>query len=182
MVTTKTYKEANSHKHDGFARLICPGCGEELVVNTTNMRDEIELYNPVEVTRAQVLENGKLVERDIPPYLTSSDYTKDMVTIKCCNCGKSFKMNPQKIYQHRCNMFGEDNIEFKLNDTETKVAREFMKEHSHQEEFDSERKMGFSTLGMQFTYMITPGGLGPVVTVRCNKCGETKDVTDVKNW
>ena len=65
---------------------------------------------------------------------------------------------------------------------ETKRAREFIKKHDHSEEFKAAGKMGFSTLGMQFTYTITPGGFGPLVSIKCNHCGESEDITDSDNW
>lgn len=36
--------------------------------------------------------------------------------------------------------------------------------------------------GIQFSYIITPTGIGDCVAVKCNRCGKTKDVTDVDCW
>ena len=53
----------------------------------------------------------------------------------------------------------------------------FKNAHSHIE--DSEQSKTFlSTMKQQFTYEITPGGLGHCVNIKCNECGETKDITD----
>jgi len=76
----------------------------------------------------------------------------------------------------------KENIVFKLNDAESKAAREFIAEHNHKEEFRKEGKLGFTALGQQFTYEITPGGLGLAVSIKCNKCGATKDITDIDSW
>lgn len=43
-------------------------------------------------------------------------------------------------------------------------------------------KKFFSTTGGQYSYIITPTGLGPCVEVRCNACNETKDITNCDNW
>ena len=51
------------------------------------------------------------------------------------------------------------NIEFKLNETETQRAIDFIEKHNHRDEFIKQGKLAFSTLGQQFTYIITPGGL-----------------------
>lgn len=42
-------------------------------------------------------------------------------------------------------------------------------------------KSFFSTTGGQYSFLITPTGLGDIVEVRCNACGEIEDITD-NNW
>ena len=69
-----------------------------------------------------------------------------------------------------------------LSEDESKKARKFMQKHNHLEDFKKEGKVGFSTLGQQFTYTVTPGGLGLMTSIKCNKCGEHEDVTDYDNW
>ena len=34
----------------------------------------------------------------------------------------------------------------------------------------------------RFTYLETPTGIGPIDEIRCNNCGEIKDVTDIDSW
>lgn len=99
---------------------------------------------------------------------------------KCPNCGHVNKMQNKDLCP--CYQDGGTNIRFELNDTESERARDFMKEHNHREDFKRQGKMLFSALGMQFTYKITPGGLGPVVGIRCNECGEAKEITDTNSW
>ena len=41
---------------------------------------------------------------------------------------------------------------------------------------------GISTIGGKFTYIFTPTGVGTAIVVRCNACGEEKDITDVDSW
>ena len=43
-------------------------------------------------------------------------------------------------------------------------------------------KLVSCTLGQQFTFSITPGGLGPLVIIKCNYCGEVEDITNYDNW
>ena len=74
------------------------------------------------------------------------------------------------------------NIEFKLNEIETQRAIDFIEKHDHSEEFKKQGKLGFSTVGMQFTYIITPGGLGNSVSIKCNHCNHQEDITDTSCW
>lgn len=41
---------------------------------------------------------------------------------------------------------------------------------------------GITTIGGKFTYIFTPTGIGTAIIVRCNACGEEKDITDVDSW
>ena len=69
------------------------------------------------------------------------------------------------------------NLTFTLTEKETQACEEFRKKHKaccpngH-----------FSTLGMQYSYIITPGGLGSEIEIKCNKCGEIQDVTSSEDW
>ena len=40
----------------------------------------------------------------------------------------------------------------------------------------------FSTTGGQYTYLITPAGLGDYISIKCNACGKVKDITNCDNW
>lgn len=47
------------------------------------------------------------------------------------------------------------------------------------------RKQGkehFSTIGGGITYLITPTGLGDLITIRCNSCGKEEMITDTDCW
>lgn len=74
-----------------------------------------------------------------------------------------------------------DVIKFTLNETESQSAEEFIKEHKN----CCKEKLGkefFSSTGGGFTYIITPTGLGFCISIRCNSCGEIKDITDSESW
>ena len=84
--------------------------------------------------------------------------------------------------ENKCNVDGSKSIVFKLDEVESECARKFIEKHDHKADFKKENKLGFSTLGQQFTYKITPGGLGLLVSIKCNCCGKEKDITNIKNW
>ena len=85
------------------------------------------------------------------------------------NTGKNIDLEP-------CYQNGKNNIVFELTDEETSLVREFEKKHSHPEKFEKDGKQIFHS--GQFTYKITPGGLRHCVSIKCNECGETKDITN----
>lgn len=105
---------------------------------------------------------------------------KDESVYKCPVCGHP---NIRKTADLGvCYFDGGTNLRFELSDEETESAKEFRKAHQHKEEFAEQGKTFFSAMGQQFTYEITPGGLGHCVSIKCNECGETKDITDSKGW
>ena len=44
------------------------------------------------------------------------------------------------------------------------------------------KKEFFSSTGGGFSYIVTPTGIGDCITIRCNSCGEKKDITDTSSW
>lgn len=34
----------------------------------------------------------------------------------------------------------------------------------------------------QYSYIVTPTGIGYALEIKCNRCGEIKDVTDYDTW
>lgn len=68
-----------------------------------------------------------------------------------------------------------------LTEKEEKERIEFINNHKNcvQEILN---KPFFSTTGGQFTYLITPTGLGNCISIRCNVCGDIKDITDSDIW
>ena len=115
--------------------------------------------------------------------MVSSDTKKDVYeNIKCCYCGHVWNEPVSGMHEKQCQPNGSKVKTFELNEVETQRANDFIKKHSHAEELDKERKVGFTALGHQFTYEITPGGFGPLVSIKCNYCGESEDITDIDNW
>ena len=122
-------------------------------------------------------------QNDFDNFFGIPEHAEHERTWKCPVCGHINIENRDKdLWKQRCEIDGGTNQRFELTDNESKAAAKFREEHSHKEDFKKEGKVAFSALGMQFTYEITPGGLGNAVIIKCNKCGEAKDITDSENW
>lgn len=65
-------------------------------------------------------------------------------------------------------------MNFCLDDIEEKSANKFIDKHK-----DCYLK---STIGGKFTFIITPTGLGLIVSIKCNVCNEEEDITNCTNW
>lgn len=65
-------------------------------------------------------------------------------------------------------------LTFSLNSTEVEEYKKFVSEH---------KKCDCSaTIGGKISIIFTPTGLGDAKSVKCNVCGEEKEITDVSNW
>lgn len=168
--------------------LTCPHCGENVIVDCNELRANKVLFKPKEETYVcwEFNLGDKYIFDDehkcVKTYLVSSDPSKDMYHLTCCNCGKEWNEPANDIYKKSCNADGSKSIIFKLDEIESERARKFIEMHDHTVDFKKENKLSFSTLGQQFTYKITPGGLGSLISIKCNCCGEEKDITNIKNW
>ncbi len=136
-----------------YYRCTCEHCNNELVVSNNDLHEY---------------------------FFGKSEIANDEYTYKCPVCGH-INIGKNKDLKS-CYQNGMSNIIFELDEKESQEAREFIKEHRHKEDYETEGKMGFSTTGGGFTYEITPTGLGPCITIKCNKCSETKDITDSEGW
>ena len=182
-------KESAEEQYRELHYLIkCPYCGNELVIAHSELHKELFEPKEVEMESYEFVHDDKThkitsMKKNIRKEMCSSDPSKDIYKgIKCCYCGCVWDENVADMYDKRCNPDGRKTRIFELTENETKAAAEFRKEHSHKEELEADGKLAFSTLGMQFTYEITPGGLGNGIVIKCNYCGETKDITDIDNW
>ena len=72
-------------------------------------------------------------------------------------------------------------MEFRLTSKEEEEAKQFFLEHKECS-YTHLSKPFFSTTGGQFTFLITPTGLGNMISVRCNICDEMREITDVSDW
>ena len=63
-----------------------------------------------------------------------------------------------------------------FDEVELKAYQEFCKEHRHRDEGF------FSTIGGDISVIVTGTGLGYCFECRCNRCGETKSITNTENW
>lgn len=182
-----TREEAEKQYKQQHYLLKCPYCGHELVIAQSELHRE--LFEPKEIEEEvrlfsigdndKFIDNGKIKQKRI----VSSDSEKDIYKgIKCCYCGHVWDELVSGMYEKRCNPDGKQTRVFELTEEETKRAKEFIEKHRHKDELRRQNKFGFSTLGQQFTYTITPGGLGNGVSIKCNYCGEEEDITDIENW
>lgn len=180
-------KELDKALRQTYYSPTCDFCHNELIMSYDEA--EIVLFEPKEVEHEVTdivldAETHKITgtKKRIEKRIESSDPSKDIFKFKCPVCGHIIEITRSELYDHRCSYYGDNNIRFELDDVETKAAREFIKKHNHHAEFRKQGKMGFSTLGMQFTYEIIPGGLGNEVIIKCNHCHESEDITNSDNW
>lgn len=65
---------------------------------------------------------------------------------------------------------------FSLTKKEAYLAHNFCKEHL------SCARKNPATIGGYVNYSFTPTGIGDCVKIKCNICGEEKDITDYDTW
>ena len=68
-------------------------------------------------------------------------------------------------------------INFTITGAELEAVEEF--KTKHRESCTSKQNL---TAGEYWSYTFIPGGIGTVITIKCNLCGEEEDVTDVSKW
>lgn len=164
-----------------FFKHICEHCNEQLVVDLDDCK--LVLFEPKEVEEEYMTFGDKKMERHTHMVMRSSDPTKDIYKFVCPVCGELIMVNAKELTKNYCSIDGEQHRIFTLNSNEVKEADEFIKQHNHTEEFLKEKQSPFfSTLGQQFSYEFIPGGLGDSIVIKCNHCGETKEITDIENW
>ena len=185
--TFKEHKEfLQSVLHKRYYTPTCEHCKNKLFISIDEM-DKV-LFEPkvVETERIIIDINDESKERKVrtEPYkqIVSSDINKDIYEFTCPVCGEHIEITYDDLIETVCSFYGDNNKRFELDDVETQSAKDFIKEHDHSEEFRKMGKFCFSTLGQQFTYKITPGGLGNSVEIICNHCKEHKSITNIDNW
>lgn len=185
--TFKEHKEfLQSVLHKRYYTPTCEHCKNKLFISIDEM-DKV-LFEPkvVETERIIIDINDETKERKVrtEPYkqIVSSDINKDIYEFTCPVCGEHIEITYDDLIETVCSFYGDNNKRFELDDVETQSAKDFIKEHDHSEEFKKMGKFCFSTLGQQFTYKITPGGLGNSIEIICNHCKEHKSITNIDNW
>lgn len=61
-----------------------------------------------------------------------------------------------------------------LSPNEDKDSKEFKLKHC-----SCKDRYGLSD---HYSYILTPTGIGYVLEIKCNRCGEIKNITDYNNW
>ena len=74
-----------------------------------------------------------------------------------------------------------ETITFRLTDTETQSAKEWMNEHKKvcTHSFQNEN---LPATGEHYYYKIIPSGIGHCVSIGCLYCNVEKDITDIAYW
>lgn len=164
----------------------CEHCKNKLFISMDEMNKV--LFEPKEIETERIIielneETHESKAKTVPyKQIVSSDINKDFYEFTCPVCGELQKITYEDLIETVCSFYGDNNMRFELDEVETSRAKEFIKEHNHIEEFRKMGKFGFSTLGQQFTYKITPGGLGNNTEIICNHCKEHKGITNIDNW
>jgi len=164
----------------------CEHCKNKLFISMDEMNKVLFEPKEIETERIVIDINDETKERKVrtEPYkeIVSSDINKDIYEFTCPVCGEHIEITYDDLIETVCSFYGDNNKRFELDDVETQSAKDFIKEHDHREEFRKMGKFCFSTLGHQFTYKITPGGLGNEVEIKCNHCDKSINITNTENW
>lgn len=67
------------------------------------------------------------------------------------------------------------------NDIDVQSLKEFYTKHKTCP-YDYLNKPFYSSTGGQYSFTVTPTGLGPIVKVKCNACNKEIDITNNSNW
>lgn len=165
----------------------CEHCGKELFVSKDDIK--IKLFDPYEKELERIVitfddETHKKLSQHPEKYIAtvSTDSKKDLYVFECPHCKQQCELTREYMNTVKCSFYGDNNIRFMLSQEESEAAKQFMEEHNHMDEFLKNNKLAFSSLGMQFSFNITPGGFGNCVSIKCNHCGKEKDITYTGNW
>ena len=176
MKTLETLKTEKEKQYISYYKYNCDFCHKDIVFNLNEEGVERELFEPKEQEQIawEIMPTGEKNKfKEITYKETfSSNPDKDIIKFICPNCGHRHSIKWKDIKNNFCNYWGNNNIKFELTEKETKTACNFIKKHSKCV------KDIYSSTGGQFSYTIQPTGLGNIVTIKCNACGKTKDVTE----
>lgn len=147
----------------------CDKCGEELTFT-----GEVLLTNPEKyVHKCNKCGNTEWFPKSYPcieyKEVQRNPITNIVLTDSFKESLNRVSKHNNEIKKHKCS-----ELIFRLNPTEAQEYHDFCNKHKSCE-FSS-------TIGGKISVIFTPTGLGDIVVVKCNKCGEEKDITDVSNW
>lgn len=147
----------------------CDACGEELTFT-----GEVLLSNPPKYVHMCDKCGKKFTFSQSYPCIEHKKVERNPITN--IEITDSFKETLNRVSKqcNENNKPGCNELSFDLNTTEAQAYHDFCNKH---------RSCEFSsTIGGKISVIFTPTGLGDIVVVKCNKCGEEKDITDVSNW
>lgn len=155
----------------------CDKCGEELTFTGEVLLSNPEKYvhkcnkcgNTEWFSKSYPCIEYKEVKKNPITVIDLSDDFKE--TLK--RVAKRHNKNKEKSKSNETQLQHEE-MGFKLNSNEVNEYYKFIDEH---------KKCNCSaTIGGKISVIFTPTGLGDAKSVKCNACGEEKEITDISNW
>ena len=112
-------------------------------------------------------------ELNNPTFFGQPKIEKDQSMYKCPVCGH---VNIRKNVDFTpCYQNGSTSIRFELSSEETTLVNAFKREHDHTSEHAGKFPPYLRSI-QQFTYSLTSYGYGYHIMIKCNECGEYKEI------
>lgn len=151
-------------------RQYCDKCGEEM-----RFTGETLLSNPPKyVHKCNKCGNSTWCSKSYP-CIEYREVKKNPITV--IDLSDDFKetlKHVKQVNENKNNMCKHDELTFSLNSVEVEEYKKFVNEH---------KECNCSaTIGGKISVIFTPTGLGDAKSVKCNACGQEKEITDVSNW
>jgi hypothetical protein len=149
----------------------CDKCGTELTFT-----GEVLLSNPAKyVHKCNKCGNTEWYSKSYP-CVEYKEVQKDPITI--VDLSDDFKNTLERVKAKRNKEHVKESkseeINFTLNPNEVDEYDKFIEEHK--------KCKCSATIGGKISIIFTPTGLGDAKSVKCNVCGEEREITDVSNW
>lgn len=148
----------------------CDKCGTELTFTGEVLLSYPEKY----VHKCNKCGNTEWFSKSYP-CIEYKEVQKNPITV--IDLSDDFKETLKRVKQvneNKNNISKHDALTFSLNSVEVEEYEKFVNEH---------KKCNCSaTIGGKISIVFTPTGLGDAKSVKCNVCGEEKEITDVSNW
>lgn len=151
-------------------RQYCDKCGEEM-----KFTGETLLSNPPKyVHKCNKCGNSTWCSKSYPS-IEYREVQKNPITV--IDLSDDFKETLKRVSKRHNKNQEESKSEkmiFTLTPNEVDEYNKFIEEHKNCK--------CSATIGGKISVIFTPTGLGDAKSVKCNVCGEEKEITDVSNW
>ena len=148
----------------------CDKCGEELTFT-----GEVLLSNPEKYVHiCEKCKNYEWLPKKYPS-IEYKEVQKNPITV--VDLSDDFKETLKRVSKRHNKNQEESKSEemiFTLTPNEVDEYNKFIDEHKNCK--------CSATIGGKISVIFTPTGLGDAKSVKCNVCGEEKEITDVSNW
>lgn len=148
----------------------CDKCGEELTFT-----GEILLSNPEKYVHiCEKCKNYEWLPKKYP-CIEYKEVQKNPITV--VDLSDDFKETLKRVSKRHNKNKEESKSEemiFTLTPNEVDEYNKFIEEHK--------TCKCSATIGGKISVIFTPTGLGDAKLVKCNACGQEKEITDVSNW